>query len=213
MGVVDQVGRRPYGRSVCTRELRGGALGWRLLTRALLVAMLWTVVGCGPDVRVKSSFDPNAELERYHTFAMLLPNKAVRTGPEVDPFAMQRLRQLTYTSLRARGFRAVPRAEAQLLVGVQAAVRGRVDVSPRPFSYGRYYGPAWGYPYGGYDVREYDEAIVVIDLVDAETNSVVWRGTGTRTVSGRSTDEQLRVVVDEILAQYPPDDFLVRGDE
>ncbi len=188
--------------------------GWRSFARGLFAAlMLSCTVACGPDVRVKSSYDPHAALERYGTFAMLLPNKAVRTGPEVDPFVMQRLRQMTYTALRARGMKPVDRSAAELLVGVQAAVRGRVDVYPRTFGYGYYYGPAWGYPYGGYDVREYDEAVVVIDLIDAKTRSVVWRGTGVRSVSGTTSDEEMRVVIDEILNQYPPGAEEQRGDE
>jgi hypothetical protein len=171
-------------------------------------------LACGPDIRVKSSFDPNAELDRYGTFAMLLPNRAVRTGPDVDPFVMQRLRQMTFASLKARGLEPVERAQAQLLVGVQAAVRGRVDVYPRAYGYGYYYGPAWGYPYGGYDVHEYDEVVVVIDLVDAKTRSVVWRGTGVRTVSGSTSDQDMRAVVDEVMNQYPPGhEDEQRGDE
>lgn len=189
--------------------------GWRWFARALATPLaLSCALACGPDIRVKSSFDPRAELERYGTFAMLLPNKAVRTGPDVDPFVMQRLRQMTFASLKARGLQSVERAQAQLLVGVQAAVRGRVDVFPRTYGYGYYYGPAWGYPYGGYDVHEYDEAVVVIDLIDAKTRSVVWRGTGVRTVSGSTSDEQMRAVIDEILSQYPPGaEEEQRGDE
>jgi hypothetical protein len=184
---------------------RVGVTGWRSFAHALAASLaLSFAIACGPDIRVKSSFDPHAELDRYGTFAMLLPNKAVRTGPDVDPFVMQRLRQMTFASLKARGLQSVERAQAQLLVGVQAAVRGRVDVYPRASGYGYYYGPAWGYPYGGYDVHEYDEAVIVIDLVDAKTRSVVWRGTGVRTVSGSTSDEEMRAVIDEVLNQYPP---------
>jgi hypothetical protein len=190
------------------------AVSWRAFVRALAVSLVLAgAVACGPDIRVKSSFDPRAELDRYATFAMLLPNKAVRTGPDVDPFVMQRLRQMTFVSLKSRGLTPVDRAQAQLLVGVQAAVRGRVDVYPRAHGYGYYYGSAWGYPYGGYEVHEYDEAIVVIDLIDAKTRAVVWRGTGVRTVSGSTSDEAMRAVVDEVLNQYPPGSEEARGDE
>lgn len=184
-----------------------GAAGARILPwvrRALcILALLPGLAACAPEVRVKSSFDPNASFARYGTFAMLVENKAVQTAPDVDPFLMQRLRQLTYQSLVARGLRAVPLRDAALLVAVQSAVRSRTEVYPRSSSYG-YYGPAWTYPGWGYDVYAYDEGLVVIDLIDPQTKAVVWRGTGARQVTGPVSDAELARVVGEILDQYPP---------
>ncbi len=180
--------------------MRSFSRTWQATLMALALA---GVTSCGPDIRVKSSYDPRGDFAHYDTFAMLQPNKAVQTGPYVDPFLSQRLRQLTFESLTSRGFRQVPRKEAELWVGVQSATRGRVDVYPRTYGYG-YYGPGWAYPTWGYDVHEYDEGIIVIDLIDPRTKAVVWRGTGVRTVSGQTTNEEMRAVIDEILNQYPP---------
>lgn len=171
--------------------VRAGLLGW---------ASLWGAVGCASSIQVRSSFDERADFAVYHSFAMLEPDRAVPTTPDVDPFLMQRLRRMVREELLARGFREAPAESAQLRVGVMAVVRGRLIVYPTTFSYGY----RWGYPWGGHDVRQVDEGTIVIDLIDAARNAVVWRGVGTRIVTSRTTDEDLHEVVQEIVDDYPP---------
>src|SRR5690606_19580491 len=100
----------------------------------------------------------------------------------------------------ARGFREAAPEAAELRVGVMAVVRGRVVVYPSSFGYGY----RWGSPWGGYDVRQYDGGTIVIDLIDTQRQAVVWRGHGTRAVTGGASEEDLREVVLEILDEYPP---------
>jgi hypothetical protein len=149
---------------------------------------------------VQSSYDASADFAEYRTFAMVEPDRAVPTDPEVDPFFMQQLRRMVRDELIQRGFRHVPPAEADLRVGVMAVVRGRIAVYPSSFGYGY----RWGSPWGGYDVRQYDEGTIVVDLIDTRRQAVIWRGTGTRVVTSRTSPEDLREVVAEILADYPP---------
>jgi len=131
---------------------------------------------------------------------MLEPDRALPTDPDVDPFLMQRLRRMVRETMLARGFREAAPEAAELRVGVMAVVRGRIVVYPSSFGYGY----RWGSPWRGYDVREYDEGTIVIDLIDARQRAVVWRGTGTRVVTSRTSEEDLREVVWEILDEYPP---------
>jgi hypothetical protein len=160
---------------------------------------LW---GCTPAVEVRSSFDERVDFGQYSTFAMLDPDRAVPTDPDVDPFFMQRLRGMVREEMLYRGFREVAPEQAQLRVGVMAVVRGRVIVYPSSFAYGY----RWGYPWGGYDVRQYDEGTVVVDFIDTRTRAVVWRGTGTRVVTSRTSDEDMREIVTRIFDDYPPYD-------
>jgi hypothetical protein len=48
----------------------------------------------------------------------------------------------------------------------------------------------------------------VIDVIDATSRQLVWRGSGSRAVSRNPTPEQTTAVIDEavrsILAQFPP---------
>lgn len=191
---------RSFGAAVCLGLVLSGpgaAVGGALVVGAVVGGAL---VGCGPTVRVHSSFDERASFAKYVTFAMLEPDRAVPTDPDIDPFFMQRLRRMVREEMLRRGFREADPGEAQLRVGVMAVVRGRIIVYPSSLAYGY----RWAYPWGGYDVRQYDEGTVVIDFIDAKRRAVVWRGTGTRVVTSRTSDEDMREVVWEILNEYPP---------
>lgn len=187
----------------------------RLKVVVLATSMALGVVGCVSGVAVETAYDRKARFERYDSFAMMLPNKPVQTSADMNPFAMQRLRQLTYIALPASGLEPTDKEGADLLVSVLAGSKSRVQVYRRsmffggPYygGYGRYhggYGAFYGGPSWGYDVREYDELVVVIDLVDPKTNAVVWRGKGSRRIRGAPSDEELQSIVQSIVSRYPP---------
>lgn len=160
-------------------------------------------VSCAPVVQVGTAHDPTVQHSGYKTFAMMQPNRPIHSeNPDVDPFVMQRLRQITYLRLAGMGYKPVPKPEAQLLVAVVASRSEELYVySSGPSYYDRRYGSPMG-PYS--HVSRSDEGIVVIDLIDSAKKSVVWRGTGTKSVDGKLNEGDLTEIVDAILAKYPP---------
>lgn len=170
---------------------------------AVALVLGWACAACAPAVRVKTAADPAADLSRFETFAMVLPNRPLPSkNTKIDPFVLQRLRQLTYLGLKARGFRPTKRSQADLVVAVEAAEDIRVEVYPsRAFLYD----PWLGYGPGVWrtDVSRTREAIVVIDLIDRGEQAVVWRGTGVREIEPRIDEKQLRQIVDAILQKAP----------
>ncbi len=186
----------------------------RVTRRGLLLVLLGAVLvlGCAAEVEVRTARDPGAPFAQFHSFAMLLPNKALPSkDADVDPFVFQRLRQLTYQQLKSFGLTPMDKAQADLLVGVLARRNQRIDVYPSTY-YGYGYGPPYGYGYwspayrGGTwssQVVKTNEAIVVVDLIDRKKQAVVWRGTGVRTLEGDFDDETLTQMVGAILAEAP----------
>lgn len=165
--------------------------------------LLAACLACAPAVRVKTAADPAVDLTRFRTFAMMLPNRPLPSkNAKIDPFVLQRLRQLTYLGLKARGFRPTTKSKADLVVAVEATEDVRVEVYPsRAFLYDPWlgYGPGvWAT-----DVSRTREGIVVIDLIDREENAVVWRGTGVRDLEQNIDEKQLRQIVDAILETAP----------
>jgi hypothetical protein len=82
----------------------------------------------------------------------------------------------------------------------------KIDVQDWGYSYPRY-------PYGGWyggqvDVYQYNEGTLIVDIVDAKTNQLVWRGTATKTIDESASPEQreanLKEVVSRIFEKYPP---------
>ena len=57
-------------------------------------------------------------------------------------------------------------------------------------------------------MREYVEGTLVLDLVGASSQELVWRGTGSRRLRPQTTPEEsdrvVRETVNEILNVYPP---------
>lgn len=166
---------------------------------ALLGASL--AVACGPSVQVQTDMAPRADFSKYKTFAMNEPNKpVVSTGVDISPFVMQRLRQLTYDRMLRMGFVVAEKSQADCLVHVAASTSNRVEVYNSGM-YGRdpFYGPVGGMS----DIENVTEGILVIDVVDREHESVVWRGTGKRDLGGRPDDAELALIVNAVLDAYP----------
>lgn len=189
-------------------------LAQRLKIVLLAISMALGAAGC-VGVAVETAYDRKVRFDRYDSFAMMLPNKPVQTSADMNPFTMQRLRQLTYIALSARGLESTDKANADLLVSVLAGSKSRVQVYSRnlfvggPYygGYGPYYGgygAFYGGPGWGYDVREYEEIVVAIDLIDPKTNAVVWRGKGSRRIRGALSDEEMQTIVQSIVSRYPP---------
>jgi hypothetical protein len=175
---------------------------WTLALRlsSFLLLSFLLLSGCGPAVQVRTAQDPAADHQNYRTFAMLEPNKPVPSkNTEVDPFVLLRLRQFTYLKMRALGFVPAAKKEADLIVSVGAARDQQIYVyNSGPYFYDPFYGPRWS----NY-VTRVDEGIVVIDLIDRKKESVVWRGTGVRSVGRTFVDEDLHEMVAAVLDRYP----------
>ena len=78
---------------------------------------------------------------------------------------------------------------------------------------GGYY-PAYGYGYGGYwggggvDVYQYTEGTLILDLIEAKSKQLVWRGMAQGTIDENASPEQrerrLNEAVMRMLANFPP---------
>jgi hypothetical protein len=75
---------------------------------------------------------------------------------------------------------------------------------------GGYGGWGWGYGAGTttYEVREREYATLVIDMVDAETGALIWRGKRVTRVHSHSkpddVDKKVNKTVAKILSSFPP---------
>ena len=70
----------------------------------------------------------------------------------------------------------------------------------------------WGW-YGGWggmststvNVNSHNQGTLIVDLVDASNNQLVWRGIAEKSVNdAQATREQLQPIVQKLLADFPP---------
>jgi hypothetical protein len=174
-------------------------------TLAALVLLLW----CCSPVMVSLDYDVSADFAKYRTFDWY-PGPQPKTGDvRVDsPLLDGRIRKAVTDTMLAKGYRRVTGAHPDLYLAYHLTIRSKIEADT--FNTGIGYG---GYPYWGgvgYEtrIREYDEGMLIVDVIDVAAGKLVWRGTGTRRVTETSDPEKSTRVVNqtvaEILAQFPP---------
>ena len=87
-----------------------------------------------------------------------------------------------------------------------------VTANTNYYGYGGVYRPySWGSgstsAYTTYNVNDYIDGSLIIDVVDERTNKLVWEGVGNKEIDSpksKDPDEVIPAVVGKILANFPP---------
>ena len=146
-------------------------------------------------------YDRSTNFAGYRTFAF-------KDGTKVgDPLIDKRIADALASQLGQKGLQ---RAEApDVFVVYHIAFDKEKDISAWSTGGGPY-GYYWGGGWGSTDirVREIIVGTLVVDVVDARTNAIVWRGIGVREVDTQATpekrDRNINKAVEKILKNYPP---------
>lgn len=191
-----------------------------LHTAAAALVVMLLIAGCS-TIDVYSIQEETVDFQSYQDFAMLkTPAQGQNADPRINPITMRYIQNTIRETLTHKGFTEAPQEEADFLVSTHANTEGELDVIPYGGYYPGYWGPYgyypgyWG-PYGyypgywggwwdGYAVREYTKGIFVIDIMDAGTKELVWRGWAETRISDLPDREQIREAVEKILARFPP---------
>lgn len=156
----------------------------------LSLALAGTLMGCA-STQVQTDWDRNAQFSKYHTYTWLETPRmqAMQQATLFD----RRLRSAVEEQLAAKGMqKSEAPAEADVFLVYDAAIEGKIDVKQ------------WGYFGRQIDVTEYKEGTLLIDVVDAKTKTLVWRGTATDDISDRElSSEKIGKAVAKMFAKFP----------
>ncbi len=177
------------------------------LTIFLLLATGCETISNAPSVsRVGHEFDTSFDFDRPETFAIVRPE----SGSPMSPILRRNILTETATQLRNMGFREVSDPEkTDLLVSAHGTSKRVVDsVTYSNVYYTRTYRrSSWVY-YGGYPryITTREEGTLLLDIADAKSKELVWRGWGTRrfTLESEVTSAQIRESVKRLLRNFPP---------
>lgn len=165
----------------------------------LLASATLAVSSCSP-FQVKSDYAETANFNSYKTYKLRIDDLKLN---DIDK---DRVLNEVSRQLQAKGLSVGESPD--LIVNVKANHRKIRDVQDgRP--YGMY---GWGGPWGwGVGVNRtwthnYNEGALIIDLIDARTQKLVWQGSGSgiSVDSPKSKQKQIPEIVSEIMANYPP---------
>ena len=152
------------------------------------------LAGCA-TMNVSSHIEPTANFVDYVTYDWGPPDNLPVGDPRLDnnPFFHDYLQGAVEKKMVAKGFERVVKGQpADLLIHYHASVNQKLDVYEVDNRY--------GYCYGNCEpqVVDYELGTLVIDIVDAKTNKVVWRGWAQDAMNGIIDNQQrLEKQVDE----------------
>jgi hypothetical protein len=196
----------------------GGFKRWKnamTIRRSLAApaAILLALTACA-SVDVRTVTSPDANLGTLRTFSVM-PNPKPRTHVAQstnDPMLVNSISNRALRSDLTRGFEDRGYAVADkpdFLVAYYACATQKLDVTYWDYGYGFYPGwwGGWGPGWGPYDatVSQYTQGTVIIDVLDAKTKELLWRGQGIARVSDDEPqyEQELWKTVTAILDKFP----------
>ncbi len=181
----------------------------RLASAVTVLGAAMLTAACA-SVSVNTDYDSQAisSMDAYQSFSWL-PHPQGGDARVNNDLIATRVMNAVDETLAASGYTKVRRG-ADFLIGWHASLEGKADVT----TMNNYYGYGWGRWRRGVvvvqdtQVREYDEGTLIIDIVDAASNELVWRGSAQARVdegaSSEQRSERIRNAVQKLLEGFPP---------
>lgn len=152
---------------------------------AVLIVAGAVAAGCA-TMTVSSHIERNISFADYVTYDWGPPDNLPVGDPRLDnnPFFQDYLQGTIEKKLATKGYERVTTGEPDLLVHYHASVNQKVDVYTPDSQYGYCYGDCRP------QFTDYEQGTLVIDVVDARTSKVVWRGWSQDVMNGVIDDQQ-----------------------
>jgi hypothetical protein len=172
-----------------------------------LLASLALLAGCATGPQIYTNSDPAGNFAAYRTYNFAEPLGTDR--PQYSSLLTQYLKTAVSRELGARGYQMSD--DPDLLVNFFTESKEKVQstTTAGPGA-GGYYGWRSGYygVWGGYETRvtQYTEGTLVIDLIDARRNQLVWEGIAVDRVredTRRNPQNAVDQVVAQVFAEFP----------
>ena len=165
----------------------------------LLASATLGLASCSP-FQVKSDYAETANFNSYKTYKLRIDDLKMN---DID---QDRVLNEVSKQLQMKGMNVSETPD--LIVNVKANHKKVQDIqSSRP--YGMYgYGGPFGYGFGMNRTwtQNSTQGALILDLIDARTQKLVWQGVGSgiSVDSPKSKQKQIPEIVAEIMANYPP---------
>ena len=147
---------------------------------------------------VKTDYDRSANFSQYKTYSWA----DVKAG---DPLWSPRIKNAVNSALAEKGWTEVPSGGN---VAIVAIAIGRDEPTLNTFWNG--FGGGWlmgrGMGQATTSVEHYEVGTLVVNLFDANSRTLIWRGSASGTLSGKSAKDikNLNKAVQKMFAQFPP---------
>ena len=168
-----------------------------------LAGMMFLFAGISAAQQVKTDYDRTANFAQYKTYSW----EHVQTR---DPLSVDRIKNAVNATLMARGWTQVESGGDVSVVAIQMTTN---QETLNTFYNG--FGGGWGWRrFGGGGIGEattttetYKVGTLVVDLFDAKSKKLLWRGSSSDTLSNNS-DKNIKNLdkgVEKMFKQFPPE--------
>ena len=191
-----------------------------------LVSMV--LAGCA-TVSVQRDYDEQASFDGYQTFSWTASENTqdVPAPFQNDGLLDQRIKRAVTNALTHQGYTEQPYGPPDFYVVYRVSLRDVYSDAGYSYRLGYPYGHrsgyrygfrrsyfgygGFGYRYGGYGYGSHGavttsiEGTLVIDIIDAGTNELVWRGVAVSALGNATYDvKDINKAVEKILEEFPP---------
>jgi len=144
---------------------------------------------------VNTDSDPSAPFSTYKTYSWT-------TGtPALESLGEQRIRAAVDAQMSAKGFRVATDETPDVYIATHVLTQREPQLIANGF------GPwAFAGAFGTIDVNALVQGTLVVDMYDAKTKKMVWRGVATDTVSDKPSKNASKInkALAKMFRRYPP---------
>jgi hypothetical protein len=185
--------------------LEGGKTQMKM--KVLLGAMALTAVAATARAETKSDYDREYDFRKLKTFDFKQQARpAVRDTQGPNSLWNRRIHDELATDLTAQGFQLTEKDDPDFLVAYSMGATQQADVRYLGYGFPRWGWHRWGWGGWGpdFDVWRipYTQSTLVVDVIDAHTNMLVWRGYDTDQIDVNKADKTIGKAVDSLVKRF-----------
>lgn len=175
-----------------------------LMSLLCLIGFICVITGCQNQVAVDYDRAQKERIKNYNHYTIETREERASYGTiSLSPLVDRRVENAIHNNLQDNGYGR--RSSGDFRINFHTATKDRTNVydlgyGPAPFGREPYFGD---YSYGRLFIDKFEEGTLVIDIIDNETNQLIWRGSHTRRLSNRAlNDLEAQGIVDAILLNF-----------
>ncbi|SLM48932.1 conserved protein of unknown function [Nitrospira japonica] len=180
--------------------------------------IIWSLSGCA-SYKVGYDYDRSVDFHSYRTYEWMRDQQEKTGDRRVDSSSTDiRVRTAIAAQLGLKGYAASTAGRPDFLVAYYIQVKeGPADQSQQYFSDGMAGKPfvhsvdtrnPSGKPKAEPEAPSYAAGTLLVDIIDASSKKLAWRGTAAGTVdpslSSQERDERIRIILRDVLSNFPP---------
>jgi hypothetical protein len=167
-----------------------------MYTRTIGAVAVASLVAAGAYAQnVNTDADPSAPFSTYMTYAW------TPGSPSPVSLMEQRIHAAVERQMSAKGFKLATDQTPDVYIATHVLTQEQPQVIANGF------GPwAFGGGFGSFDVRTFVQGTLIVDMYDAKTRKMVWRGVATDTASDKASKNTAKIdkALEKMFKHYPP---------